>query len=205
MLPYIYVRSSYFDIFNLICESIISGTKRIVVTGTPGIGKSTFMYYFIWKFLNDAEGSLGLNQLNLYIQYTPDDVLQFKSGRVLELIGIEAKQTLKLDKKALVLVDMREPDEPMLCAGIRIVLSSPNPARFKEFSKGFCRKFFMNPWLYNEILAVWLKSYQGKITIENVDRAYNLCGGVKYTVIILSSYCYHTVIILLSYYYHSMI
>jgi len=131
VLQYIYVRRSYFDIFNLICESITSGIKRIVVTGTPGIGKSTFMFYFVWKFLNDAEGSLDKNRFNLYIQCTPNKVLQFVHDRVTVLQGVEAEDRLNVDKKALVLVDIWEPDEPMLCAGIRIVLSSPNPARFK--------------------------------------------------------------------------
>jgi hypothetical protein len=70
VLQSVYVRSSYIDIFSLICESINSGTKRIVVTGTPGIGKSTFMFYFVWKFLNDAEGSLDQNRFNLYIPCT---------------------------------------------------------------------------------------------------------------------------------------
>ena len=178
VLQSVYVRSSYIDIFSLICESISSGTKRIVVTGTPGIGKSTFLYYFVWKFLNDAKGSLDQNRFNLYIQCAPDEVLQFEAGRVLELSGMEARRTLKRDEKALVLVDMRETAEPMLCPGIRIVLSSPNPARFKEFSKGVCRKFCMNPWLYDEIHSVWLKSYKRKLTIEDVNRAYTLCGGI---------------------------
>ena len=178
VLQYIYVRNSYFDIFNLICESITSGTKRFVVTGTPGIGKSTFMYYFIWRFLNDAEGSLDQNRFNLYIQCAPDEVLQFKSGRVLELSGMEARRTLKRDKKALVLVDMREPDEPMLCPGIRIVLSSPNPARFKEFSKGVCLILYMNPWIYDEILTVWEKLYKDVLSLDEVNEAYRISGGI---------------------------
>ena len=178
VLQSVYVRCSYIDIFSLICESISSGTKRIVVTGTPGIGKSTFLYYFVWKFLNDAKGSLDQNRFNLYIQCTPLRVLQFAHDRVIVLTGVEAEETLICDDKALVLVDMRESDEPMLCSGIRIVLSSPNPARFKEFSKGVCRKFCMNPWLYDEIHSVWLKSYKRKLTIEDVNRAYTLCGGI---------------------------
>jgi hypothetical protein len=177
VLQSVYVRSSYIDIFSLICESIHSGIKRIVVTGTPGIGKSTFIFYFVWRFLNDAKGSLDQNRFNLYIQCAPDEVLQFEAGRVKRLTGFHAKETIRDDDKALVLVDMVKTDEPMPCSGIRIVLSSPNPARFKEFSKGVCRKFYMNPWLYDEVNTVWLKSYQGKLTIENVDRAYNLCGG----------------------------
>ena len=169
MLQSVYVRSSYIDIFSLICNSIISGTMRIVVTGTPGIGKSTFLYYFIWKFLNDEKGSLNQNRFNLYIQCTPFTVLQFINDRVIELNGIDATKTLKRDNKALVLVDMVESVEPMGCTGIRIVLSSPNPARFKEFSKSRCLSLYMNSWLYSEILTVWEKSYKGILSLEEVD------------------------------------
>jgi hypothetical protein len=185
VLQSVYVRSSYIDIFSLICESINSGTKRIVVTGTPGIGKSTFIFYFVWRFLNDVKGSLEQNRFNLYIQCAPDEVLQFKSGRVLELSGMEARRTLKLDKMALVLVDMVETAEPMRCSGIRIVLSSPNPARFKEFSKGVCLVLYMNPWQYNEILTVWEKLYKSILSLEEeVDEAYRLLTGgvVRYVL-----------------------
>ena len=47
-LESIYVRQDYFDIFELIFGNIKAGIDRFVVTGTPGIGKTIFLYYFVW-------------------------------------------------------------------------------------------------------------------------------------------------------------
>ena len=82
-------------------EHRYSGTKRIFVTGTPGIGKTTFMYYFIWRFLNDTEESLDKNRFNLYIQCSPDDVLQFEKGRVKRLYEFQAKESLRYDNSRM--------------------------------------------------------------------------------------------------------
>jgi hypothetical protein len=73
---------------------------------------------------------------------------------------------------------MVKTDEPMPCSGIRIVLSSPNPARFKEFSKGVCLILYMNPWLYDEILTVWKKSYKDVLSLDQVNEAYRISGGI---------------------------
>ena len=175
----IYVRGSYARIFDMIHRDIAEGVKQFVVTGTPGTGKSTFMYYFMWRMLKDVDANFGAKgRFNFYIQKTPRTVLQFKGSEVIRLKGNEAEDTLEDDRKALVIVDMAETAEPMISVGICIVLSSPNRARFKEFSKAITSKFCMNPWDYNELIVVWEKMYSQVLSIKDVNKAYNLCGGI---------------------------
>ena len=50
----LYVRQAYKDLFAIICNYLNSGdiedrTSRVAITGTPGIGKSMFLFYIMWR------------------------------------------------------------------------------------------------------------------------------------------------------------
>jgi hypothetical protein len=53
----LYIRKAYVDMFDIICKNleIRDPEKRLagmVITGTPGIGKSVFLFYIMWKLAN---------------------------------------------------------------------------------------------------------------------------------------------------------
>jgi hypothetical protein len=56
-LKILYIRQSYKDMFNIICKNLkpkdpTKRHNRMVITGTPGIGKNVFLFYIIWRLAN---------------------------------------------------------------------------------------------------------------------------------------------------------
>ena len=49
----LYVRPCFERMYSVIMDDIAEGYKKFVVTGTPGIGKSQFTKYFMWRWLNE--------------------------------------------------------------------------------------------------------------------------------------------------------
>ena len=47
----IFVRQSYKDLLESLKKWMIGGYPRAIISGTPGIGKSTFRYYLLWAWL----------------------------------------------------------------------------------------------------------------------------------------------------------
>ena len=45
----LYVRKAYGDLFEIICKKQFRG---MAITGTPGIGKSMFLFYILWRLAN---------------------------------------------------------------------------------------------------------------------------------------------------------
>ena len=86
-------------------------------------------------------------------------------------------QKILLWMMIIVLVDMVEENEPVLCAGTIIVFSSPNRKRYHQLLKGISRQFLMNCWTLEEVKAVWLHSYR-HIPWKDVKKIYNKMGGV---------------------------
>ena len=44
----IYIRSCYRELKVCIDALVAGGTRRVVITGTPGIGKSCYAFYWLW-------------------------------------------------------------------------------------------------------------------------------------------------------------
>ena len=74
--------------------------------------------------------------------------------------------------KCILLVDMVEENDPILCAGTIIVFSSPNRKRYNQLLKGISRQYVLDCWTLEELKAVWSHSYQ-HIPWEDVKRIYN--------------------------------
>jgi hypothetical protein len=70
----IFIRRCYRDLEQCIKDSIEQrGIQRVVVTGTPGIGKSCFAFYWLWRLRQ--EGKTVVYQLgNKYFRFCGDDV-----------------------------------------------------------------------------------------------------------------------------------
>jgi hypothetical protein len=62
-LKKLYIRESY----QTVASSIMKCTKKIIVNGTPGIGKSLFLIYLLWKLVNEGKRVLFIyNPYNIY-------------------------------------------------------------------------------------------------------------------------------------------
>lgn len=180
----IYVREEYIRLFDKIWNDIDNKVWRyFVVTGAPGIGKSMFAYYFIWRYLHDAKYRRAADggERSIYFQINSRSVLHFEGNRTVSLNLAQAEDELTSIKgdRAIVLTDVNEHMEPLGCGWVNIVLVSPNPTRYKEFLKlDFTTMYFMNPWSLDELKTVRQKLYSEKLTLAAVEKAHHLCGGV---------------------------
>ena len=57
-LKELYIRKAYEDLFQIICNNLKSDNEtkerfhRMAITGTPGTGKSVFLFYILWRLAN---------------------------------------------------------------------------------------------------------------------------------------------------------
>jgi hypothetical protein len=72
----LFVRGSY----KSIASSIQSGIKKSIITGTPGIGKSLFLIYLLWKLVKAGKRVLFV--------YHPDTIYYDGKGGVFELTSL---------------------------------------------------------------------------------------------------------------------
>ena len=172
----IYVRdcweSLYIAIRNIQAEDHIS---NIVVTGSPGIGKSLFALYFMWRWYNENPTSDGF-----VYETTPDELRYFSNDSV---AVYTRNDCYKIPSGIPYFVDLKARVEPIIdefgwVPQFTVVFSSPDSARFKEFLKTG-RQLVMPPWQASEILEAHslIPKYR-QINREIVDSQFEIYGGV---------------------------
>jgi hypothetical protein len=120
--PDIYIRESWEKLYDEIQDGILNkNLTDIVVTGSPGIGKSLFAIYFMWR----------VQQPFLY-ERARDEVVLLSKGTMQEF---SRRDHRSIPRGLPYFVDLKEIDLPHTSiandAAYTIVFSSPNPLRFK--------------------------------------------------------------------------
>lgn len=131
----IYVRECYRDLYELSAATMLGDRRTIsLFTGVPGIGKSIFMIYFIYRYLSDARFhdkrfALEFNR-GTYIMLSPIGSPGASTFTVAKVNADRIKQ-----KNFLLLCDIDEPAQPIARAKWTFIFSSPDPKRYKEIMK----------------------------------------------------------------------
>ena len=170
----LYIRDCYRDLYTIYSERMITGCMRRSValfTGVPGIGKSMFLIYFLYRFLKDGR--------------FPDKTfaVEFKSGKygvfyptdnATEFTFQEVSRKRAIDKDFLLLCDLSTREEPAKPVKWTLIFSSPDPRRYKEIMKnGQTVQYTMPTWSVEELQCV-----DPKIAIASWIDEYTLFGGV---------------------------
>ena len=169
--PEIYVRDCWIKMYQIMEESLKKGCKHIVVTGSPGIGKSQFLQYCMWRLAKQGESFLHETEPGMVNQYSP---------------GTMASHSyFHLPSGIPYLVDLKEPKLPCVNYGnwvprFTAIFSSPNPLRFKEILKiPNSIELIMPPWDEEEIYdAHRLMSKFQSVDINVVSSQFLIYGGV---------------------------
>jgi len=116
-------------VYDLILDSLRHNKIRVLVTGTPGIGKSHLAYYVMWKLTQHKDFA----NKRVFFQYD--------NGVLYELLETGARissvDELQKSSGSLLFVDNVSKSEPISCMIARtIVFSSPDTTRYREFRKG---------------------------------------------------------------------
>jgi hypothetical protein len=170
----LFVRPCYDEYFDLFRAGLATGTRNFVFTGTPGIGKSHFALYCLWRLATDKP----LAFETIYYQYG-DRVHVFRTSSSVEVINAtELPVITKAFSKHFLFFDVKEKRAPQLFNGITVMFASPQPSRTQEFLKSpRSVNLFMPLWSLEELLRMRETMFPN-VTVEKVAEQFNMYGGV---------------------------
>lgn len=164
----IFVRDSYNDIYNLILGRFnTKASRHHLVTGVPGIGKSTFSLYFLWRYLNDYPDAPVLCEF-IYETIT---LLHPQGSQKYSRMGCPLM-------KYPYLIDFINSNEPLPGLGsFQVVFSSPDESRYKNMMKNMNSSRYVMPVWTIEELYLLCPSFPA-ISVDMVNERFALVGGV---------------------------
>lgn len=144
----LYVYPEYEILFAKIWDERVNGGKNeFVILGNPGIGKTVFGLYFMWRLVQKNITFMYEESLNGITLYTPGHTFRMDRNKAKILCE-------QFEGKFFYLCDLTTDDEPdsTLFYNCGIVFTSPNKKRFKNFAKeSNCLKMYMKIPSYEEI------------------------------------------------------
>ena len=183
-LKSIYIHPSWSPLYERIKHNLISYRKNhILITGSPGIGKSMFSYYYMWRAITQENATSFLYQAEL-------DVVKLYSATSVSTV----MDPYECPIRRPFFVDIGLLPEPYLYAepssivyevsAYTIIFSSPDRRRYKEFMKAdHSVQYILEPWTEEEIGEAWhlIPSFS-QVPKELVDAQYAIYGGVPRSV-----------------------
>ena len=167
----LYVRDCWVEMYEVMEDMLKSGCQRIVVTGTPGIGKSQFLQYCMWRMAQKNEAFLHETYPQMVHMYSPGNFATYNYNNIPSglpyLVDLEAETLPFYDYAKW---------SPLFTA----IFSSPNPYRFKSMVKmDNSVELIMPPWENEEIFdAHKLISKFRSVDIDLVKSQLAIYGGV---------------------------
>ncbi|XP_002971120.2 uncharacterized protein LOC9642543 [Selaginella moellendorffii] len=142
--PRILERKCYSLIWEAIEADFQRGKTRAIVVGNPGIGKSGFLVYVMWKLLHRG--------CKILLQNKAGERTLFQHGQGVRISEFDSRAVLS-DKELYYLVDGRLPLPPLFL-GKLILTCSPLLENYKEVKKDGRRTvFYMPVWKSDELAA----------------------------------------------------
>jgi hypothetical protein len=169
----VYIRESYRTLYDRLIDIILprdqwSMNQKIHLTGTPGIGKTTFIIYMMWKLIRHR-----LQPAFIYSSLKSHGFFYCK-GREVRFCSSAPE-----DDRVIRLVDGNDEFALTYSAEPVILLTSPRSTNFNEFKKLEHEKFYLNIWSFEEIIKCAEKN---QIDVERVKLFYHHFGGVPRSV-----------------------
>ncbi|KAF2078173.1 hypothetical protein CYY_000557 [Polysphondylium violaceum] len=189
----LYIRESYLELKDIIFQhfkiydpsttvqsnSTASNPTYIktgfAITGTPGIGKSCFIYYIMWE-IAQTKGTILLRSFHSNCQdsfylYTYDSI-----GAPIVFVGTEGDfDNHFVDKTCYYLVDSKFIGN---VAAKTIIVSPPDPSKYKEFLKStIATRRYLPPWSKDELDVVRPLLYP-TISHTVLEGLWNKWGGI---------------------------
>ncbi len=162
----VYVRNCYRTLYNIATDSMVDPSLDFgatLFTGVPGIGKSLFLVYFIYRFLADDR----FTDKSFALEFTRGTYVCFlPTGADRQFWCSSQDGTSIHSKQFLLLCDITEAVEPVSRAKWTFIFSSPAPNRYKEILKNSpSQEFTLPTWselelrFLNDDIAVWYDDF----------------------------------------------
>jgi len=181
----IFGRQSYFQLLQLIIQRVASrysGERncRMLVTGTPGVGKSAFGWVVLKYYLHAEKfNTIIVDFISFQVMYHRSDrnhpwtVSTFNEGSIPRAAH---------DSSTLLLYDCRKghPSPPIVDA-TTVAFSSPNREHYTSIEKNNCLFYLLPLWDLDELLFVG-QLINGYLSDEVICANFAVAGGVPRTV-----------------------
>ena len=187
-----FVRECYGQLYDVICDeryNVEANTEgaawssKWVITGNPGIGKTYFSAYLMWRLAQQGStvvyepavvSKIATNSTNRYL-LRPDGTVQVRAA------GTEGFEDELNDPATWFIVDAHSAANTY--AARIVIVTSPRHNVYHEFLKGFdCRMRFMPVWTLDELMVCRERLYPS-LTKERVKNTYFLWGGIAREVL----------------------
>ncbi|KAI3631272.1 hypothetical protein MIR68_010762 [Amoeboaphelidium protococcarum] len=128
----LFVRKCYEDVFGLLLEGIVAGVTWFGISGTPGIGKSLFFIYILFRIMNDD--SPWKPKRIVYQKGDEFECYDLENHDVVGPTDGSVITNLICRSDTLYVADGRD-TRPRMSACITLFISSPRSDHFKGFVK----------------------------------------------------------------------
>jgi hypothetical protein len=152
----IYIRHCYRRLYRIVTDLMVHYHDQLpaaLFTGVPGIGKSLFLIYFIFLFLEDER----FLDKRFVLEFTPGKYHYFVPTDV-EAGVFECSKATEDSCPLLevpIFSDVKDLSEPRCRGKWLFIFSSPNPLRYKQTMNNSPRfRFTLPTWSYFELLCI---------------------------------------------------
>ena len=175
----LYIRKAYEDLFTIICKNLEEKDieKRltgIAITGTPGIGKSMFLFYILWRLANMETTKTVI----IHRKFERGGIYVFQNSGCWETFNYSDVAGLLKDDSTYTwyLTDTLEPS-PARVKAVTILVSSPSEKYYSEFleDSSVPPLHYLPVWSLEE-LKLTAESYSK--SPEEVEKRFNMIGGI---------------------------
>ena len=168
----LYVRRCYQELSDLVMSAVKHGSRGYAILGNPGIGKTFFAFYMLWRLRKDSPKAVIIwdqRDANEILCFTDSGVTkwqnQFDLGSLLDM------------PSTWYLVDGQAPKK---VNATTLVFSSPANATVHEFlqrTQEGVRSAYMPAWEFDELIQA-MKSCFRSLDEDTVAAAYSRWGGI---------------------------
>ena len=172
----LYVRKCYEDVFELLLKHI--KMESFAVSGTPGIGKSLFFVYILYRLMKDfEEKTLSLRPNRIVYQVgSTYECFDLQQQIVSSATKVDAEKWVRKQDTFYVIDGRRS--EPLLSSCVVLFISSPRSQQYKEFVKQkMAKEWYFPVWTSEELESCRSQCYPD-LRNSILQERHRVCGGV---------------------------
>ena len=173
----IYIRKAYKDLFNIIWNNVYPvkpnpRRHRMAFTGTPGVGKSMFLFYVMWRLAHEETTKTVI----LHRQMNRKHIYGFQNDRCWVVPSSTDIGVFLNDPNNWYLADTLEPP-PDAVNAVTILVASPARRHYETFSRylNAAPLRYFPVWSLEELKLV-APFYSREL--KDIEKRYYMIGGV---------------------------
>jgi Crinkler effector protein N-terminal domain len=174
----LYVRQCYEDVFHLLIQCINLNKTSFAISGTPGIGKSLFFVYILYRLMDDFKTkTLPLKPNRVVYQVGPTFECFDLQQQVVTRITTYDVEGLVQEEDTFYVID-GQTSVPLISSCVVLFISSPRSEEYKAFVKQKkAKKWYFPVWTLAELQTCQRHCYPDLPT-EMLQERHRIYGGV---------------------------